>query len=81
MDIHYHIYLVTNDTAHTIALYSTVKCDDGAHLSFIGRLLGIYANGYPFSHIPTNKWYIPYHRFESTQYYTSNIHMEPNSFL
>ena len=27
MDIHSHIYLLINDTAHTIALYSTVKCN------------------------------------------------------
>ena len=24
-------------------------------------LVGICANGYPFSHIPTNKWYSPHH--------------------
>ena len=27
MDIHSHIYILINDTVHTIALYSTVKCD------------------------------------------------------
>ena len=37
---------------HTIALYSTGNCDGVTmyHLS-----VGIYENGYPFAHIPTNK--------------------------
>ena len=66
MDLHSHIYLLINDTAHTIALYSTVKCNGVPmyHLSLgIGAmvytmyhlLVGICANGYPFSHIHTNK--------------------------
>ena len=33
------IYLLINDTAHTIALYSTVKCDGVYHVSFISRYM------------------------------------------
>ena len=81
MDIHSHIYLLINDTAHTIALYSTGKCDVVYHVSFISRYMymlmdihshkyllindtahvymiyhvGICANGYPLTHISTNK--------------------------
>jgi hypothetical protein len=41
-----------NANGPIIALYSTGICNDGAiyHL-----LVGICANGYPFSHIPTDK--------------------------
>ena len=38
----------------TVAIISTVKCDDG-HMYHL--LVGICANGYPFSHMPTKKWY------------------------
>ena len=48
MDIHSHKYLLINDIAHTIILYSTGKCEDGNHLSL---LVGICGNGNPFSYI------------------------------
>ena len=54
MDIHSHIYLLINDTAYTITIYSTVKCD-GVLYTMYHLSVGICANGYPFSHTPTNK--------------------------
>ena len=33
------IYLLINDTAHTIALYSTVKCTGVYHVTFISRYM------------------------------------------
>ena len=48
MDIHSHKYLLINDIAHTIILYSTGKCEDGNHLSL---LVGICGNGNPFLYI------------------------------
>ena len=47
-----HIYLIINDAAHTIALYSTVKCNG---VPIYNLSLGICENGYPLAHIPTNK--------------------------
>ena len=41
MDIHSHIYLLINDTATTIALYSTVKCNG---VPMYNLSLGICAN-------------------------------------
>ena len=47
-----HLLVIKCDDGHTIALSSTVKCDGVTmyHLS-----VGIYENGYPFTHKPTNK--------------------------
>ena len=40
MDIHSHIYLLINDKAHTIALYSTGKCNGvPCNVSFISRYM------------------------------------------
>ena len=61
MDINSHIYLLINNTAHTNALYSTVKCDGVYHAMYY-LSVSICANGYPFSHISTNKWYSNHHR-------------------
>ena len=105
------IYLLINDTAHTIALYSTVKCDGVYHVSFIiysmnswrflvplshihllinntalpshfivlyHLLVGIYENGYPLAHIPTDKWYSVY---TIALYSTNNCDMVPSSNL
>ena len=49
IDIHFHIYLLMNDTANTIALYSTVKCDGVYTVSFISRYIYVVMNIY--SHI------------------------------
>ena len=38
MDIHSYIYLLINDIAHTIALYSTVKCN-GVTIIIISRYI------------------------------------------
>ena len=44
-----HIYLLINDTAHTIPLSSTVKCDG---VTMYDLSVGICENGYLFAHIP-----------------------------
>ena len=52
MDIYSHIYLLINDTAHTIALDSTVKVK---RCGLYHLLVGICENVYLLAQIPTNK--------------------------
>ena len=50
---HSQIYLLINDNGHTVALYSTVKCD------------GV---GFPLAHIPTDELYSIYIHHRTLQY-------------